>query len=153
MDFWLDGWKFTKIPHVIFETAGQLFFKLCITLQCHWNFAWLQCLLYLLCLQYLLRLLQCLHCMSNIFNVFCTIVAEKLYGFYKRAHHSAKFQTFDCSGEISPNLYFDRLLLLKVYKVLAKKSMEHTKKWCKIWRKTYFLFQKWQEFGEFWSEH
>ena len=43
--------------------------------------------------------------------------------FTKGAHHSAKFQTFDCSGEISPNLYFDRLLLLKVYKVSAKKSM------------------------------
>ena len=25
--------------------------------------------------------------------------------------------------------------------------------WCKIWRKTDLLFQKWQEFGEFWSEH
>ena len=44
--------------------------------------------------------------------------------FTKGAHHSAKFQTFDCSGEISPNLYFDRLLLLKVYKVSTKKSME-----------------------------
>ena len=57
--------------------------------------------------------------------------------FTKGAHHSAKFQTFDCSGEISPNLYFDRLLLLKVYKVLAKKkyggNMSHdTKEWCKI---------------------
>ena len=29
----------------------------------------------------------------------------------------------------------------------------YTKDWCKIWRKTNFLFQKWQEFGEFWSEH
>ena len=44
--------------------------------------------------------------------------------FTKGAHHSAKFQTFDCSAEISPNLYFDRLLLLKLYKVSAKKSME-----------------------------
>ena len=25
--------------------------------------------------------------------------------------------------------------------------------WFKIWRKTDFSFQKWQEFGEFWSEH
>ena len=25
--------------------------------------------------------------------------------------------------------------------------------WYKIWRKTDLLFQKWQEFGEFWSEH
>ena len=28
-----------------------------------------------------------------------------------------------------------------------------TEEWCKIWRKTDFLFKKWQEFGEFWSEH
>ena len=27
------------------------------------------------------------------------------------------------------------------------------KECCKIWRKTDFLFQKWQEFSEFWSEH
>ena len=25
--------------------------------------------------------------------------------------------------------------------------------WCEIWRKTDLLFQKWQEFGEFWLEH
>ena len=36
-------------------------------------------------------------------------------------HQSAKFETFDCSREISPNLYFDRLLLLKVHKIVAKK--------------------------------
>ena len=28
----------------------------------------------------------------------------------KGAQQSAKFQTFDCSGEVSPNLYFARLL-------------------------------------------
>ena len=28
-----------------------------------------------------------------------------------------------------------------------------TKKWWKIWRKTNLLFQKWLEFGEFWSDH
>ena len=39
----------------------------------------------------------------------------------KTAHQSTKFQTFDCSSEISPNLYFDSLLLLKVYKIPAKK--------------------------------
>ena len=39
----------------------------------------------------------------------------------KGAHQSLKFQTFDCSHKISPNLYFDKLLLLKVYKILAKK--------------------------------
>ena len=41
--------------------------------------------------------------------------------FTEGARQSAKFQTFDCSGKISPNLYFHRLLLLKVYKILAKK--------------------------------
>ena len=41
--------------------------------------------------------------------------------FIKGAHQSAKFQNFDCLGEISPNLYFDRLLLLKVYKISSKK--------------------------------
>ena len=41
--------------------------------------------------------------------------------FTKVAHQSTKFQTFDCSGENSPNLYFDKLLLLKVYKISAKK--------------------------------
>ena len=49
--------------------------------------------------------------------------------FTKGAHHSAKFQTFDCSGEISPNLYFDRLLLLKVYKVSAKKAWRNYVSW------------------------
>ena len=39
----------------------------------------------------------------------------------KETHLSAKFQTFDCPCEISPNLYFDRLLLLKVYKISGKK--------------------------------
>ena len=37
----------------------------------------------------------------------------------KGAHQSPKFQTFDCSRKISPNLFFDSLL--KVYKILAKK--------------------------------
>ena len=32
--------------------------------------------------------------------------------------------------------------------------MSHdTEEWCKIWKKTDLLFQKWQEFGEFWPEH
>ena len=38
----------------------------------------------------------------------------------KGAHQNAKFQTFDCAREISI-LYFDRLLLLKVYKISVKK--------------------------------
>ena len=39
----------------------------------------------------------------------------------KGTHQSEKFRTFDYSRGISPNLYFDRFVLLKVYKILAKK--------------------------------
>ena len=39
----------------------------------------------------------------------------------KVVHQSANSQTFDCSGKISPNLYFDRLLFLKVYKMSVRK--------------------------------
>ena len=49
--------------------------------------------------------------------------------FAKEAHQSAKFQNFDCSGQISPNLYFDRLLLLKVYKISAKKVQRSYVSW------------------------
>ena len=75
----------------------------------------------------------------------------------KRAHQSAKFQTFDCSRQISPNFCFDRLLLLKVYKISARKYrgvISHFIEECiKIWRNINLLFQKWQEFGEHCSEH
>ena len=37
----------------------------------------------------------------------------------KGVHQSAKFQTFDCSRKILPDLYFDGLL--KIYKTSAKK--------------------------------
>ena len=42
----------------------------------------------------------------------------------KSTHQSVKFQTFDCSQDILPNLYFHRLLLPKVYEISAKKSIE-----------------------------
>ena len=44
----------------------------------------------------------------------------------KEAHQSAKFQTFDCSREMSPKWYFDRLLLQKAYKISAKKNTDES---------------------------
>ena len=38
---------------------------------------------------------------------------------------------------------------LKKYRGVTSR---YTEEWCKIWGKT-DLFQKWQEFGQFWSEH
>ena len=68
---------------------------------------------------------------------------------------SAKFQTFDCSCEILPNMYFDRLwkyikFQLKNYRGVMS---HHIEEWYKIWRKIDLLFVKWQEFGKFWPEH
>ena len=57
------------------------------------------------------------------------ILAETLHDFYKGAQQSAKFQTLDCSGEISRNLYFDRLLLLEVYKISAKAAQRSYVSW------------------------
>ena len=71
----------------------------------------------------------------------------KLYMvFTKGAHQSAKRETFNCSGEISPNLYFDGLLLSKVYKISAKKVQRSYVSW--YWRvmqnlkKSQFVFSK-----------
>ena len=48
--------------------------------------------------------------------------------FGQKDHQRAKLKTSDSSQEISPNLYFDKLLLLKLYKILAKKV--HRKMLC-----------------------
>ena len=55
-------------------------------------------------------------------QLFYTFLAETLYDLDKNP--SKCIMTYDCSREISPNLYFDRILLLKVYKISAKKSIE-----------------------------
>ena len=39
---------------------------------------------------------------------------------------------------------------LKKYRGVMSHDPEN---WCKIWRKTDLLFQKWQEFTEIWPEH
>ena len=57
----------------------------------------------------------------------------------KGAHQSAIFQTFDCSHKISPNLYFNTLLLLKVCKILAKKV--YTEELCLMTLKTDAKFE------------
>ena len=54
----------------------------------------------------------------------------KLYMIWrKRTNQNAKFQTLDCSLNISPNLYFDRLLLLKLHKISAKKLQRSYVSW------------------------
>ena len=54
-------------------------------------------------------------------QLFCTFYLKLYIIFTTGAHQSEKFQTFGCSGKISLILFFDRLLLLKVCKIAAKK--------------------------------
>ena len=65
--------------------------------------------------------------------------------FTKGAHQSAKFQTSNCSGEISPICTLIDSICWKYKKFQLKKYsgvMSHdTEEWCKIWRKTFFFFK------------
>ena len=60
----------------------------------------------------------------------------------KGAYQSAKFQTSDCLDGIAPNLYFDRLLLLEVYKMSAKKVKMTLKSDAKLKKKHDFPHEK-----------
>ena len=72
-------------------------------------------------------------------------LAETSYHLDKRSPSKCKISDFNCWRETSPNLYFDRLLFLKVYKISAIKyrgvMSHHTEEWCKIWRTTDLFFQ------------
>ena len=59
---------------------------------------------------------------ASSFNVMKhNFLAETLYiSRAKRVHESKIFQAFESPREISPNLYFDSLLLLKVHKIQLK---------------------------------
>ena len=65
--------------------------------------------------------IEILHHFSVPWEISLLYLFSRNLWFKGGAQQSAKFQTFDCSGEISPNLYFDGLLSLKVYKISAKK--------------------------------
>ena len=90
-NFWVVGWKFTK--SLMSYLKPQVSFSL--------NFTSLFCVF-----------------KDNSSVLF---LAETLHDLDKEAHQRAEFQTFDCSREISPNYYFYRVHLLKVYKIAAKK--------------------------------
>ena len=120
----LSGWvKIHKIPHVIFETTSQFFFKLHITLHCQER--WL----------------------------FCTFLAETLYYFDKRSpskYQILDFQIHQIYTVIGSFCWKYIKFQLKKYRGVVSHGSED---WCKIWRKVDLLLQNWKEFGVFWSEH
>ena len=93
----------------------------------------------------------------------------------KRAHQYTICWTFDGSDESSHNcsshfwnhefrIYWNfasvfTLICSFRWKYIKFQLMKYrgvichdTEEWCQFWRKTDLLFQKWQKFGEFWSE-
>ena len=95
----LSCWvKIQQILHVIFETISQYFFKLSSLL--------------------------------NAMGVKSSVLFQlKLYSiFTKGAHHSTKFQTFDCSGDISPIFFFDRLLMEELCLMILKSGAKFEEK-------------------------
>ena len=110
-DFWVVGWKFRK--SLMSSLKLQVSFSL--------NF---------------LSLFSVMR--DDSFVLFLL----KLYMIWTKGdHQSAKFQTFDCSRKISTNLYFNRLLLLKVYKLSAKKVQKNYVSW--PWRVIKNLKKNW----------
>ena len=77
----------------------------------------------------------------------------------KVTHQSAEFETLDSSYEISPNLYFDRFLLLKLYKISAKKVQRSFVLWhlrvMQNLKKKQFSVSKitiiWSEYTKLWK--
>ena len=91
----------------------------------------------------------------TFFFKLCITLAETLYDLDKRNPSKCKMSNFDCSMKFHQICILIGSLCCKYIKVQLKKNrgfMSH-EDWCKIWRKTDLLFQKWQEFGEFWPEH
>ena len=108
----MSGWvKIQQITYAMFETTSQFFFKLCINLQCHER--WL----------------------------FCTFLAETVHDLDKRNPSKCKTSYFRLLKQISPNLYFDRFFLIKVYKISAKKVQRSYVSW--PWRVVQNLKKNW----------
>ena len=109
--FWVNGWEFTKF--LMSYLKPPVSFPL--------EFALL---------------------FSVIRDTFSVLFQLKLYMVWTKGDHQyTQLQIFDCSCEMSPNLYSDKFLLLKIYKMSAKKvQRSYSEEGCRIWRKTPLLF-------------
>ena len=67
-------------------------------------------------------------------DTFSVLFQLKLYMVWRKGYHEyTQFQIFDCSRERSPK----------------KVQRGYSEEWCRIWRKTPLLFQKWKALGGF----
>ena len=111
----------------VLKPQGQALFKFSITLQCH-EITFLY-----------------------FFSWKCTWFGQKepskMWNFRLSTAHM-KFHQL-CTLIDSFCWKYVKFQLKKYIAVMSHDSED----WCKIWRKTDLLFQKWQEFGEFWPEH
>ena len=118
----LSGWvKIHKIPHVIFETTSQFFFRLCITFQCHEvsslknrTLIWFFCPKLRMYEFKIYRVVIC-HDYEKI-----TKLEEELTCRFKIDKRT--LMNFDRSTQNSKKLLFNVLPLTKVYNVWVKKG-------------------------------
>ena len=123
LDFWVVRWKLTKFP------------MSCLKLQVSFS----------------LNFASLFRVMRDNFSVL--FLAETLYYFDESAkNYLERIKVPNFRHSISPNLYIDRLILLKAYKISAKKVQRSCVSW--HWRFMQNLNKNWfVVFGEFWSEH
>ena len=161
------------------KPQSQDLFKFCITIQCHgrwllyffsstsyileknspskwnfWTFEWLGGLkLTKFLMSYLKSQVRFPLNFASLFNV----MRDNSYNFYNRSPSKCKISDFWLLTKFHQICTLIGSFCWKYIKFQLKKYrgvMSHdTEEWCKIWRKTDLLFKKWQEFGEFWSEH
>ena len=87
----------------------------------------------------------------TFFFKLCITLAETLYDLDKRNPSKCKMSNFDCSMKFHQICILIGSLCCKYIKVQLKKNrgfMSH-EDWCKIWRKTDLLFQKYKNLLNF----
>ena len=123
-----------QIPHFIFQTISQFFFKLCITLRCHKR--WLHCTF--LNVMYFawkvpikVLIFEAWECLIKIYQIF--VIFEQQIGFYSK--FASLFSVMRHKSYVVFELKFYmlsvKLLLSKSYNVSAKKVQKsyHSRHW------------------------
>ena len=156
--------KVHPIPHAIFETARSRFVQILHHISVSWKITPLYCFssnLYTLDKKtYWIEILSLwvVERKSTKFLMSCLKLQVLFSWFWQK--EPIKLQNLRL---LTADVKFHQICTLigcfcwKYIKFQLKKYrgvMSHnTEEWCKVARKTDLLFQKWQEFGEFWPEH
>ena len=147
--FWtLSGWvRIHQIPHVIFETTSQFFFKLCITLQCHGRKVFCTFLAETLFEKESTTVQNFRLSTAQVkFHQICTLIGYFCWKYIK-------FKLKNYGGNMSHDTK-EWFKFWKFWKVSKMTRIRNTEESWKIWRKTDLWSGKWHEgFDKFSAEH